>query len=63
MYGTGDDGFQSYAAFQALGNFAYIFICSFLIGSGTGCLTAAISFSIQVLLEPIFVCQVVFYIL
>ncbi|GFU45674.1 hypothetical protein NPIL_599731 [Nephila pilipes] len=44
MYGKGEDGFQSTAAFKSLGNFVYIFVCSFLIGSGTGCLTAAISF-------------------
>ncbi|XP_054712479.1 sodium/hydrogen exchanger 6-like [Uloborus diversus] len=43
MYGKGDDAFQSKAAFQSIGNFVYIFICSFLIGSGTGCLTAALT--------------------
>ncbi|XP_035221159.1 sodium/hydrogen exchanger 7-like isoform X3 [Stegodyphus dumicola] len=43
MYGKGEDGFQSSAAFQSVGNFLYIFICSFLIGSGTGCLTAALT--------------------
>ncbi|XP_042902571.1 sodium/hydrogen exchanger 7 isoform X2 [Parasteatoda tepidariorum] len=43
MYGKGDDSFQSSAAFKSVGNFVYIFICSFLIGSGTGCLTAALT--------------------
>ncbi|XP_055948633.1 sodium/hydrogen exchanger 6-like isoform X2 [Argiope bruennichi] len=43
MYGKGEDGFQSTAAFKSVGNFVYIFVCSFLIGSGTGCLTAALT--------------------
>ncbi|GFY35320.1 retrovirus-related Pol polyprotein from transposon TNT 1-94 [Trichonephila clavipes] len=48
MYGKGEDGFQSTAAIKSLGNFVYIFVCSFLIGSGTGCLTAAISFFVTI---------------
>ncbi|KAG8187191.1 hypothetical protein JTE90_020062 [Oedothorax gibbosus] len=39
----GGDGFQGSAAIKCLGNFIYSFLCSFLIGSGTGCLTAALT--------------------
>ncbi|KAL3219791.1 hypothetical protein MRX96_005560 [Rhipicephalus microplus] len=37
--------FEVAAAFKAFGNFVYIFLCSFMIGSVTGCVTALISFS------------------
>ncbi|XP_075747247.1 na[+]/H[+] hydrogen exchanger 3 isoform X5 [Rhipicephalus microplus] len=35
--------FEVAAAFKAFGNFVYIFLCSFMIGSVTGCVTALIS--------------------
>lgn len=35
--------FEVAAAFKAFGNFVYIFLCSFLIGSLTGCVTAIIT--------------------
>ncbi|EEC12213.1 sodium/proton exchanger, putative [Ixodes scapularis] len=37
--------FEVTAAFKAFGNFVYIFLCSFIIGSLTGCVTALISFA------------------
>ncbi|XP_076370262.1 sodium/hydrogen exchanger 6-like isoform X2 [Tachypleus tridentatus] len=36
-------GFEVGAAFKSLGNFVYIFVCSFLIGSVTGCCTALLT--------------------
>lgn len=35
--------FEVAAAFKAFGNFVYIFLCSFMIGSVTGCVTALIT--------------------
>lgn len=40
---TRDGRFQIGAAFQSLGNFLYIFVCSLLIGSVTGCSTAILT--------------------
>ncbi|XP_022245093.1 sodium/hydrogen exchanger 7-like [Limulus polyphemus] len=38
-----ESGFQVGAAFKSLGNFVYIFLFSFLIGSVTGCCTALLT--------------------
>ncbi|XP_076323667.1 sodium/hydrogen exchanger 9-like isoform X2 [Tachypleus tridentatus] len=38
-----ESGFEIGAAFKSLGNFVYIFLCSFLIGSVTGCCTALLT--------------------
>lgn len=39
----GQSGFEASSAFKSLGNFCYIFLCSFLIGSLMGCSTAALT--------------------
>ncbi|XP_022252192.1 sodium/hydrogen exchanger 9-like isoform X2 [Limulus polyphemus] len=43
LYGTQSGGFEVQACFKSVGNFIYIFICSFLIGSVTGCCTALLT--------------------